>query len=199
MLGRSGEPRPARGAGATETLKKLVLAALVIAALAGLALAPLPLPGTTRVASSIVIARAPDVVYAYVTTPANWPKWHPSSLAVSGAADHSLAVGDKVTEDFIVAGRKGRVVWTAVKRDAPREWIIEGDVEGRKAGVITYRLTPSGGGTRFDRELVYGSPNLLFLALNYLTIRARVEAESEQAVRNLKERLENVRQEPVSK
>ena len=166
---------------------------LSIAILAGLALAPLPLPDETRISNSIVIARAPDAVFAYVTTPANWPKWHPSSLAVSGAADHSLSVGEKVTEDFRVAGRRGKVVWTAVRSAPPREWAIEGDVEGRKAGVVTYRLAPSAGGTRFDRELVYGSPNLLFLALNRLTIRERVEAESAQAVRNLKQRLEDSR------
>jgi uncharacterized protein YndB with AHSA1/START domain len=171
-------------------VKVLLIIVLALVVLAGIALAPLPLRDETRIASSVAIARTPEAVFAYVTTPANWPKWHPSSLAVSGAADHSLAVGEKVTEDFIVAGRKGRVVWTAVKRDAPREWVIEGDVEGRKAGVITYRLTPSAGGTRFDRELVYGSRNLLFLALNRLTIRAKVEAESAQAVLNLKQVLE---------
>ena len=101
--------------------------------------------------------------------------------------------GEQVTEDFVVAGRKGRVVWTVRKRDAPREWIIEGDVDGREAGVITYALTPVAEGTRFDRELVYGSPNLLFAVLNRISVRARVEAESAQAVQNLKRLLEAAR------
>lgn len=112
------------------TIKQLVLAAIVIAIVAGVALAPLPLHDRTRIANSIVIVRSPEAVFAYVTTPVNWPKWHPASLAVSGATDHSLVAGEQVTEDFIVAGRKGRVVWTALKRDAPCEWIIEGDVDG---------------------------------------------------------------------
>jgi uncharacterized protein YndB with AHSA1/START domain len=172
------------------TIKQVVLAAIVIAIVAGVALAPLPLHDRTRIANSIVIARSPDAVFAYVTTPANWPKWHPASLAVSGATDHSLVAGEQVTEDFIVAGRKGRVVWTALKRDAPREWIIEGDVDGRQAGVITYTLTPLGEGTRFEREFIYGSPNLLFAALNLISMRTHVESESTQAVQNLKQLLE---------
>jgi hypothetical protein len=175
------------------TIKRLVLAAIVIAVVAGLALAPLPFDDRTRIANSTVIGRAPDAVFGFVTTPANWPKWHPASLAVSGATDHSLGPGEQVTEDFIVAGRKGRVVWTARKRDANREWIIEGDVDGRNAGVITYMLTPVTEGTRFEREFIYPSPNLLLSALNRISIRAKVEAESAQALQNLKRLLESAR------
>jgi uncharacterized protein YndB with AHSA1/START domain len=175
------------------TINRLVLAAIAIAIVAGLALAPLPLQDRTRVVNSIVIARPPQAVFAYVTTPGNWPKWHPASLAVTGAADHSLLPGEQVSEDFLVAGRKGRVVWTARKRDAPREWIIEGDVDGRKAGVITYTLAPVAEGTRFEREFVYDSPNLLFAVLNRTSLRTQVEAESTQAVQNLKRRLEAAR------
>jgi hypothetical protein len=95
-----------------------------------------------------------------------------------------------VTEDFVVAGRAGEVVWTAVKRDAPREWVIEGDVDGRQAGVITYALAPVAEGTRFDREFIYPSGNLLFAILNRASIRSQVEAESAQALVNLKRVLE---------
>jgi len=175
------------------TAKRLALAALVIAAIAALALAPLPFHDRTRIANAVVIARPPDAVFAYVTTPANWPQWHPASVAVTGAADHSLLPGERVTEDFLVAGRKGRVVWTVLKRDAPREWQIGGDVDGRNAGVITYTLAPGAEGTRFEREFVYDAPNLLFAALNRISIRAQVEAESTQAVQNLKRLLEATR------
>jgi hypothetical protein len=96
-----------------------------------------------------------------------------------------------VTEDFVVAGRAGRVVWTVIKRDPPREWIIEGDIDGRNAGVIMYSLAAVAEGTRFERQLIYPSPNLLFAMLNRVTIRSRVEQESDQAVRNLKRVLES--------
>src|SRR4051812_35507286 len=29
-----------------------------------------------------------EEVFDFLTTPANWPRWHPSSLKVTGAADH---------------------------------------------------------------------------------------------------------------
>src|SRR6478672_1826041 len=135
----------------------ILVVGLVIAALLWL-----PIGDSTRIRNEVVIARAPDAVFAYVSTPGNWPKWHPASKAVSGASDHSLAAGERVTEDFVVAGRTGRVVWTVLKRDPPREWVIEGDVEGRKAGLIIYSLTPVDGGTRFERDFTYPSPNLLF-------------------------------------
>ena len=89
-------------------MRRWIVALGAVATVAGLAFAPLPVEDTTRIHSSVEIARDPDVVFAYVTTPANWPTWHPSSLAVSGAVDHPLDIGEQVTEDFLVAGRRGR-------------------------------------------------------------------------------------------
>jgi len=169
----------------------IIIAALVVVASAGVLLAPPPWDDTTRIRSSVEIARDPDLVFDYVTTPANWPKWHPSSLGVSGAADHPLELGEQVTEDFLVAGHRGRAVWTVLEREAPERWVIAGEVNGRKAGAITYTLTPSGTGTRFDRELVYASPSILFAMLNRASVRAEVERESATAVQRLKQILES--------
>jgi len=83
--------------------RKTIAVAVVLASFVLLPLVPLPFQDRTRITNSIAIARPPDAVFAYVTTPGNWPKWHPASKAVSGATDHSLVVGEKVTEDFIVA------------------------------------------------------------------------------------------------
>jgi uncharacterized protein YndB with AHSA1/START domain len=169
----------------------IVVAVVTAAAIAGALLAPLPFDDTTRIRSSVEIARDPDLVFDYVTTPANWPKWHPSSLGVSGAADHPLDLGEQVTEDFLVAGHRGRAVWTVLEREAPERWVIAGEIDGRKAGAITYTLTPSGAGTRFDREFVYASPSLLFAVLNRVSVRAEVERESAEAVQRLKRILES--------
>jgi uncharacterized protein YndB with AHSA1/START domain len=165
------------------------LAILAAGAAAALVLPP-PWDDATRIQSTVEIARDPDLVFDYVTTPANWPKWHPSSLGVTGATDHPLELGEQVTEDFLVAGHRGRAVWTVVEREAPERWVIAGDVNGRKAGAITYTLTPSGAGTRFDREFVYASPSLFFVVLNRVRVRAEVERESAEAVRRLKQILE---------
>ena len=145
----------------------------------------------TRIYTESEMAVPIEQLYEFVTTPGNWPQWHPSSLGVSGAADHSLAVGEQCTEEFLVAGRRGQVVWTVIEREAPRRWVIEGQIVGREnGGVITYSLTPRNGGCLFQREFVYPTPNPLFWLLDRLIVRRQVQNESAEALRRLKELLE---------
>ncbi|GLC92692.1 hypothetical protein Tamer19_21000 [Cupriavidus sp. TA19] len=170
--------------------KTAVRALVATCVIAALLFAPLPWQPMTRIHSEATIQRPPAEVFEYVSTPANWPAWHPSSLAVRGATDHSLQAGEQVTEDFRVAGREGTVVWTVAERRAPTSWRIDGDIDGRKAGTVTYTLTPVGAGTRFEREFTYQAPTLLFSLLNWAALRKQVEAESTEAVRRLKARLD---------
>lgn len=144
----------------------------------------------SRVYKTIQIDAPVERAFDYVTTPGNWPAWHPSSLKVSGATDHSLKPGEQVTEEFYVAGRRGRVVWTAREREAPRRWVIEGQVQGGGSGTITYILTPHADGTTFEREFAYTMPNPLLALLDRLVLRRRVEAQSTEALRRLKQVLE---------
>jgi hypothetical protein len=51
-------------------------------------------------------------------------------------------------------------------------------------------LTPHADGTTFERELVYTLPNLLLRLLDRLVLRRRIEAESAEALRRLKDLLE---------
>lgn len=170
-------------------MKRLLGTVLAAAALIAVLLAPLD-AGVTMIVTAADIARPPAEVFAYVTTPGHWPEWHPSSLAVSGNVDHPLAVGESVVEDFQVAGRRGRVTWRVSAREPDRMWRIAGDIDGRKAGVVGYSLAPTASGTHFVRTFEYRSPNLLFALLNRLSIRGRIDTESELAVRQLKARLE---------
>jgi uncharacterized protein YndB with AHSA1/START domain len=171
--------------------RRTVLPVLItICAIVVLLFVPLPWQPMTQIHSEVTIRRAPEEVFEYVSTPANWPAWHPSSLAVRGATDHSLQVGEKVTEDFRVAGRKGTVVWTVAGRRAPTFWSIDGDIDGRKAGTVTYTLTPIGAGTRFERDFTYRAPTLLFSLLNWAALRKQIDAESAEAVRRLKIKLD---------
>ena len=119
----------------------------------------------TRICKSIRIQTPVEEVFEYVTTPGNWPAWHPSSLGVEGATDHSLEPGEQVTEEYRVAGRRGRVVWTVRERESPRRWVIDGWVEGGGSGTITYALTPHLEGTTFERDFVYAMPNPLLAVL----------------------------------
>ncbi|KXU83772.1 polyketide cyclase [Paraburkholderia monticola] len=169
----------------------------ILAALAVFALLALPLPEfinlTTKIVTVISIERPDTVVFDYVTTPAHWPDWHPSSLSVRGATDHSLNVGEQVTEEFRVAGRRGSVVWTVAARERPRQWVIVGAIDGRSAGTVSYSLTPIASGTRFEREFIYRAPSLWFEAVNVLFVRARIQQESDTAVARLKTTLETMR------
>jgi uncharacterized protein YndB with AHSA1/START domain len=144
----------------------------------------------TRIYTTIHIRKPIEQVFDYVTTPANWPRWHPSSLAVSGSTDHSLAVGEQVREEFRVAGRHGYVVWTVREREAPRRWSIEGQVESGGGGTVSYTLSSDEAGTQFEREFVYALHHPLLRLLNWLVLRRRVQAESAEALRRLKQVLE---------
>jgi uncharacterized protein YndB with AHSA1/START domain len=144
----------------------------------------------TRIYSAIVVARPIDLVYDYVTTPRSWPRWHPSSLGVSGAVDHSLEVGEEVREEFLTAGRTGFALWTVAECERPNRWVIEGKVEGEGAGTVTYSLTARPEGTLFEREFVYQVRSPLVALMNWLVLRHRIAAESELAVRQLKQVVE---------
>ncbi len=143
----------------------------------------------TRIVVAINIHRPTGVVFDYVTTPAYWPAWHPASRSVSGAADHSLLVGEQVTEEFVAGGRKGSCVWEVVQRDAPRLWTIKTSTPQVRAE-IHYRLSPQGETTCFEREFTYFASGIWFWILDVLLMRQRMLRESRIAVEQLKKRLE---------
>jgi len=170
--------------------KKIIWLVVILGALLGLLLAPLPFGEKTRIQTAIEITKPIDVVFEYVTTPAHWPQWHPASLRVSAGADHSLTVGEQVREDFRVAGRRGSATWTVRQREVPSRWVIEGQSDQGGGATITYTLSSLPNGARFERELVYGAPSLLFVFLNRFSLRAQMMAESGAALHRLKQVLE---------
>ena len=127
----------------------------------------------TTIVTEAEIRRPVADVFNYVTTPAHWLVWHPSSLSLHGATDHSLQVGEEVTEDFKVGGRKGSVNWKVIAREAPTRWPIAGEVAAG-CGTITYSLHEIAEGTAFCREFVYAMPNLFAALLDRLFIRRRI-------------------------
>jgi uncharacterized protein YndB with AHSA1/START domain len=147
----------------------------------------------TDIVTAATIACPIETVYDYITTPGHWPDWHPSSLGVSGATDHSLQIGEQVTERFQVADRRGEVVWTVREREAPHTWVIAGNITSGNggSGVVSYRLTSSGDGTAFTRTFSYPTPTLFYTLLDLLLLRRRIRAESAEAVVRLKRNLES--------
>lgn len=148
--------------------------------------------GQTTIENEVLIQKPRAQVFEYVSTPAYWPRWHPSSLGVTGTTDHSLEPGEKVREEFEVAGRKGSVEWTVVEKNAPSLWSIEGEIAGGRGsgGTITYRLEEVGGATRFVRTFSYHIPGFFYKIVNRLYYKGRVKKESRQAVEALKKVLE---------
>jgi uncharacterized protein YndB with AHSA1/START domain len=144
----------------------------------------------TRICNSIQISRPLEQVFDFITTPANWPQWHPASVSVGANADHSLLQGEKVTEDIAVTGRRGQVIWLVRERSAPRRWVIDGNGKDGGRATITYTLTPHPDGTNFERELVYTMPNALLTLFDWLIIRWRMRADSNEALQRLKRLLE---------
>lgn len=182
---------------------RLLTSLIAVACLAAVLWLPLPGAFSSRVAHSVEIVRTPAQVYEFVSTPAYWPIWHPSSVAVSGAVDHSLLVGEEVAEQFRVAGRTGTALWQVTAREPTWLWTIAGTIRGRPAGQVTYRVMPTKRSaadsstpnriaetTHFEREFVYYPPNLLFAILDKLTINGLIEDESQRAVAKLKQVLE---------
>jgi uncharacterized protein YndB with AHSA1/START domain len=145
----------------------------------------------TRICNSIQIRQPIEQVFDFITTPANWPQWHPASVSVGGNADHSLLLGEEVTENISVAGHRGQVTWLVRERSKPHRWIIDGTGKDGGRATITYTLTPHPDRTTFNRELVYTMPNTLLAVLDWLIIRSRMKANSEEALRRLKLRLES--------
>ena len=140
----------------------------------------------TEIVTEAQIEKPIAVVFDFVTTPAYWLEWHPSSVALRGATDPSLHVGEEVVEDFRVAGRRGSVTWKVIAREAPVRWAIAGVVAAGGSGTITYSLRENGAGTLFRRQFVYAMPNWFAALLDRLFVRRRIEAESAEAVRRLK-------------
>jgi hypothetical protein len=143
----------------------------------------------TRIVVAISIHRPIGVVFDYITTPANWPAWHPASRSVSGSVDHSLLIGEQVTEEFVAGGRHGSCVWQVTRREVPYLWTITTSTPKVQAE-ITYQLSAQGETIIFERELTYVTSDLWFWVLDFLLMRRRMNRESRIVLERLKERLE---------
>ena len=170
--------------------------AAFIAALAVLLLVPLPWPDQfvgSRVVNRIEIVAPPERVFDYITTPANWPRWHPASRAVRGITDRTPKVGETVVETFEIAGRRDDATWTTAELDPPKRWVIVSGTPGRSYAHIVYTLNATDGRTVWERDMTYRGSNLLFGVLNALQIHAVMESDSAKAQANVKRDVEAMR------
>jgi hypothetical protein len=104
--------------------------------------------------SSADIAAAPEAVWAVLTDGAAWSSWDSGVDGVDGR----IGGGETITiRSKAAPGRTFPVKVTTF--EAPRTMVFSGGMPlGLFKGVRTYRLTPSGAGTRFDMREEYSGP-----------------------------------------
>jgi carbon monoxide dehydrogenase subunit G len=97
---------------------------------------------------TVEIERPPDEVFAFVTDPANYPRWQPSLVEVTPHARGPLRVGSEATEVRRFLGREMETTWTCVEHEPVRRSAIE-SADGPVPFRGTFQLEPHGRGTRF--------------------------------------------------
>ncbi len=135
----------------------------------------------------ILIASPLEPVFDYVSTPGRWPEWHPSSLRLEAGADRPLTAGESFEEDIRAGGRKTHLSWIVRECRRPELWVADARGENGIRLQLEYRLTAAAGGTRFVRTLSYELPNALYWLYNRLYGQRRIEQESVQSLRQLRD------------
>jgi carbon monoxide dehydrogenase subunit G len=97
---------------------------------------------------TIEIGAPRDEVFAFVTDPANYPRWQPSLVEVRPHAPGPLSVGSEATEVRRFLGREVETTWTCVEHEPNRRSAIVCD-EGPVPFTGTFVLEPLGRRTRF--------------------------------------------------
>jgi len=142
-----------------------------------------------RLETIVVIDRAPQEVFNYVTAPYLWEAWHPATASVSDVPERPIVVGESVRENIDVGFKQFATTWTVVECDSPRTWVIVTD-SGEGVARIRYEVTPMGAGVRFRRILEYRSRVLPWRALDSWLMRWVLGRQSRKALDQLKAVLE---------
>ena len=142
-----------------------------------------------RLETIVVIGRAPQEVFDYVTAPYLWEAWHPATASVSDVPERPIVVGESVRENIDVGFKQFATTWTVVECDSPRSWVIVTD-SGEGVARIRYEVAPLGAGSRFRRILEYRSRVLPWRAIDSWLMRWILARQSRKALDQLKAALE---------
>ena len=148
------------------------------------------LAGATTICTTIDIERDAADVFAFVSTPAQWHRWHPATRAVREVPDRPLVAGETMLESIRAAGRSFDALWTVLACDAPTRWVIATDAP-RGVARITYRITAGAGRCRFERTLEFRSKGRWWSGLDGTLTRWILVRQSARALRNLQRVLES--------
>ncbi|WP_226477531.1 SRPBCC family protein [Pseudomonas sp. MWU16-30323] len=125
-----------------------------------------------------------ETVYDYVTQPDRWHEWHPTSLGADTGTTGSLPTGHRFTETIDLLGVQVPMSYRVQIALRPREFKTA-FTSLAVDGCIHYFLQAQGNGTLFTRVLTYETE------LQLTTLHARMIALSNQALDQLKQRLES--------
>jgi uncharacterized protein YndB with AHSA1/START domain len=143
-----------------------------------------------RIVTIVDIARSPAQVFEFVTNAAQWKRWHPATIAVSGVPNRALVQGETIDERIHAGPRRFSARWTVMECKPPRRWVIATDsAEG--AARITYKITEHQGVTYFERTLEYESRHWLWKWIDGSLTHRLLSRQSEEALRNLKRVIES--------
>lgn len=96
---------------------------------------------------TVEIDRPREDVFAFITEPANYPRWQPSLVEISPHSPGPLRVGSEATERRRLFGREVETTWTCVEDEPVSRSAIESD-EAAVPFRGTFVLEPLGGATR---------------------------------------------------
>ena len=155
-----------------------------------------------QVVSDIVIDAPAAAIFDFATTPANWPRFWPITLGVSGEVDAPAAIGAKWIEQVRIAFWRGEFHWEAAGCTPPTGFLMRGRWYGHgwlgrlapsEPGQIAYTLTETAGRTHFHRVMDYPDPNFVVKLLDVLVMHRAMMRAIDQALQNLKTIMESGR------
>jgi carbon monoxide dehydrogenase subunit G len=136
-----------------------------------------------RVRDSVLIAREPSDVFAFVTDPANDMRWR-SMLTGSHASPEAPAVGSHIWQSYSYQGRAVELELEVTESTPPER--IRYRAVGKIKATADFSCVAENGGTRFAIALTGEIPG--FAAL----FASRIERELSAALKTDVERLKSV-------
>ena len=146
-------------------------------------------PGFVAVHTEVETGRPAAAVFDFATTPAQWHRWHPATVAVRDVPDRPLTTGETILEEIAVAGRREAALWTVMACESAARWEIATATPSGDAWIV-YCLTPTGAGCRFQRTLRFRSKRWPWRTLDDTLLRWVLVRQSARALANLRAVLE---------
>jgi len=141
---------------------------------------------------SIIINRPVEVVFNYLTTPANWLEHLPTSFEIKPEINRPLVKGEKLSEFVKIKGLSGWVNWDCIENDGRTLFTVQGSSEnfGGSRTSISYTFSQDSGRTVFNR-IVKVSQNKLIMRMMEPMIKIYVKKEANFIMTKVKDILEN--------